>query len=272
MTIVDREEVVAALDEEWEALADLAGALEPDEWSRETDCPGWTVKDQFAHVLGVESMLLGRQTPDVALASSVPHVRNELGRVNELWISSHRDQPVTELLADMGEVIISRRAALATMTQDDFDAEAMTPAGPDTYGRFMQIRVMDQWLHEQDVRHATGRFGHLEGRAPQFTLAEISLGLGFSLAKNVQVPKGKSVRFELTGPIADRIDMAVGDRAERVDRLPGTPTTTIEVPGDTFLRIAAGRLPDGEAAKAATRIDGDRTLGEQVLDGLAFTI
>ena len=272
MTIVDREEVVAALDEEWEALADLAGALEPDEWDRPTDCPGWSVKDQFSHVLGVESMLLGREAPDVALASSVPHVRNELGRVNELWITGYRTQPVTELLADLGEVIISRRAALATMTQEDFDVETMTPAGKDTYGRFMQIRVMDQWLHEQDIRHATGRFGHLDGWAPSFTLAEIKLGLGFALGKKIGVPKGKSVRFDLTGPISERIDMAVGDRAEQVEQLPGKPTTTIQLPGDTFLRIAAGRLPDGEPAKAATKIDGDRALGEQVLDGLAFTI
>ena len=33
---------------------------------------------------------------------------------------------------------------------------SFTPAGKDTYGRFMQIRVFDCWLHEQDIRDALG--------------------------------------------------------------------------------------------------------------------
>jgi uncharacterized protein (TIGR03083 family) len=272
VTTVDRDEVVAALDEEWEALAALAGELDPDEWSRPTDCPGWTVKGQFSHVLGVEAMLLGRPAPDVALPDSLPHVRNDLGRVNELWVARYSDQPVTELLADLGEVIVARRAALATMTQEDFDADAMTPAGADTYGRFMQIRVMDQWFHEQDIRRATGRPGHLDGWAPSFALAEVKLALGYAVGKKAGAPKGSTIRFELTGEIAERLDVAVRDRAELVEGLTGTPTATIELPGDAFLRITGGRVPKGEAARLATRIDGDRTLGEQVLDGLAFTV
>ena len=41
----------------------------------------------------------------------------------------------------------------------------MTPAGPDTYGRFMRVRIFDCWMHEQDIRRAVGRPGHVEGPA-----------------------------------------------------------------------------------------------------------
>jgi uncharacterized protein (TIGR03083 family) len=272
VTIVDREEVVAALDEEWDALAALAAELEPSDWALPTACPGWTVKEQFSHVLAIEAMLLGRPAPEVALPPQLDHVHNEMGRVNELWAEHYRAVPVTDLLADLGEVIISRRAALATMTQDDFDAPAMTPAGQDTYGRFMRIRVMDQWIHEQDVRIAAGRPGHLEGRAPRSALAEVRMSLGYAVGKKAGAPKGSSVRFVLTGPINSRLDVVVDDRAQVVDLIRGTPTATIEVPGDAFIRIGAGRVPEGEAAGLATRLDGDRALGEQILNGLAYMI
>jgi uncharacterized protein (TIGR03083 family) len=272
VTIVDREEVVAALDEEWDALAALAAELEPSDWALPTACPGWTVKEQFSHVLAIEAMLLGRPAPEVALPPQLDHVHNEMGRVNELWAEHYRAVPVTDLLADLGEVIISRRAALATMTQDDFDAPAMTPAGQDTYGRFMRIRVMDQWIHEQDVRIAAGRPGHLEGRAPRSALAEVRMSLGYAVGKKAGAPKGSSVRLVLTGPINSRLDVVVDDRAQVVDLIRGTPTATIEVPGDAFIRIGAGRVPEGEAAGLATRLDGDRALGEQILNGMAYMI
>lgn len=272
MTIVDREEVVAALDEEWDAFVALAGELQPSDWALPTACPGWTVKEQFSHVIAIEAMLLGRPAPDVALPPDLAHVHNEMGRVNELWAEHYRSVPVTDMLADLGEVLVSRRAALATMTQDDFDAPAMTPAGEDTYGRFMRIRVMDQWIHEQDVRHAAGQPGHLEGRAPRCALAEMKLSLGYAVGKKAGAPKGSSVRFSLTGPVSARIDVVVGDRAQVVDVIRATPTVTIEVPGDAFIRICAGRVPEGEGAKLATHIDGDRALGERLLNGLAYMI
>ena len=32
-----------------------------------------------------------------------------------------------------------------------------TPAGPDTYGRFMRVRDFDCWMHLQDIRDALGQ-------------------------------------------------------------------------------------------------------------------
>lgn len=272
MTIVDRDRVVSALDEVWDALVALAGDLETVDWDRPTPCPGWSVKDIYAHVLGMEAMLLGRAIPLVSLPAQLPHVRNDIGRVNEMWVARYRSQPVTELLADLGEVLIARRAALVPMDQDVFNREAQTPAGPDTYGRLMRIRVMDQYFHEQDVRAAIGQPGHLTGLAPQLALDEVTEALGYAVGKNAGVTAGKSVRFVLTGPIARRIDIAVDRRAEVVDELDHEPTVTIEIPGDRFLRVAGGRLAAGQATAAPTDVQGDRTVGEQVLNGLAYMI
>lgn len=266
MTILDRDQVVAALDQAFDGVIAVADGLAPDEWDLPSPCPGWTVKDNISHVIGTEAMLLGRPTPEVVLPDDLPHVRNDIGRINEQWVESYRRRTTADVLADLHGVVAERRAALATMDQAAFDTESFTPAGPDTYGRFMRIRVMDIWFHEQDVRQAVGRPGHLEGAAPTTTLDEVAATLGYVVGKKAGAPAGSSVRFELTAPIARRIDVEVGDRARVVDHLAGEPTTTLTVPGDRFLRLVGGRGADPAA------VTGDRELGDAVVDNLAFLI
>lgn len=272
MTDVDRAQTVAALDEEWDALFALGDELAADEWDLPTACPGWSVRDNMSHCLGTEAMLLGRPNPAVEVPDDVPHVRNDIGRVNEVWVESYRGRPGTEVLDDFRAVVAERRTALAGMDQADFDVESWTPAGPDTYGRFMRIRVMDQWMHEQDIRGAVGRPGHLEGLAPEASLDEMVASLGYVVGKRAGAPSGSSVRFELTGPLARRVDIDVTDRARVVGALDGEPTVTITVAGDRFTRLTGGRVHDEADRASGVRIDGDAALGAQVLANLAFMI
>ena len=53
----------AALDEIWTALARVGPTWEPQEWGRPTACPGWSVRDQFSHLIGIERMLLSEAAP-----------------------------------------------------------------------------------------------------------------------------------------------------------------------------------------------------------------
>lgn len=268
MTVVDRDATVAALDAVFDSIVDLAAGLRPDEWALPTACPGWSVKDNLSHVIGTEAMLLGRPEPDVVLPDDLPHVRNDIGRFNEKWIESYRPRPDAEVLADLRAVIAERRAALAGMDQAAFDADSFTPAGPDTYGRFMRIRVMDTWFHEQDIREAVGRPGHVEGPAVEAMLDEITAAVGYLVGKKAAAPAGSSVRFELTGPTARRIDVAVEDRARVVDAIEGEPTATLTVPMLTFTRLVGGRGAD----PASVDVAGDRALGEAVVANLAYMI
>ena len=268
MTVLDRDQAVATLDAAFDALTALTGELAPDEWDLPTSCPGWSVKDNVSHVIGIESLLLGRPSPEIPLPDELPHVRNDFGRANELWVELYRHRSTDEVLADLHKVIAERRKVLAGMDQTAFDQEALTPAGPDTYGRFMRIRTMDVWFHDQDIREAVGRPGHLDGPAPAAALDEVAAVLGYVVGKRAAVPAGSSVRFDLTGPLARRIDVAVGDRARVVDEIPGDPTTTLTVAGDRFMRLCGGRSAD----TSVVAIAGDRALGESVAANLGYMI
>jgi uncharacterized protein (TIGR03083 family) len=246
VTIVDRDATVAALDEQFDALSGLLDELDAGDWVQPTACPGWSVKDHVSHVIGTEAMLLGRPSPEVDLGDR-DDLRNDIARFNELWVEHYRSRMPAEVAADLREVVAERRAALAGMDQAAFDEESFTPAGPDTYGRFMRIRVMDMWVHEQDIREAAGRPGHLEGAAPQTALAEVSRALGFVVGKKAGAPPGSSVRFVLTGPVGATYDVAVAERARLVDGLDGEPTLH-----------AHGRRPPHRSRRLAGRGGGRR--------------
>ena len=116
----------------------------------------------------------------------------------------------------------------------------------------MRIRVMDMWMHEQDVRQAVGRPGHEGASPPPPRSTRWSNALGFVVGKRAGAPTGSSVRFELTGPVARRVDVEVRDRAQVVETLDGDPTVTLTLPGHLFTRLCGGRGAD----PASVEVDG----------------
>lgn len=265
----DRDALVAALDAQFDSLVDLGRELTAEQWETPSEVPGWSVKDNFSHIIGTELMLLGRPDEQIDVGDP-PHLHNEIGKFNEVAVVTRRDKSGPEVLAEFAIVAGERKAALKAMTDDDFDAESFTPAGQDTYGRFMQIRVFDCWIHEQDCREALGLPGHHRGPAVEVTLDEMTTAMGFIVGKKAGATDGQSVRFELRGPTERTIDVRVDGRATVVDDL-DTPTTTITIPTIVWVRYAAGRRP-GDPASSDIRIQGDEDLGRRVIENAAYTI
>lgn len=265
----DRAALVAALDDQFDALLELGRDLTVEQWTMPSDVPGWTVKDNFSHVIGTELMLLGRPDATVDIADA-DHVKNDIGSFNEVAIETRRKKSGPEVLAEFALVAGERKAALAAMTEAEFDAESFTPAGQDTYGRFMQIRVFDCWIHEQDCRGPLGMPGHESGPAAEVMLDEMTTAMGFVVGKKAGATEGQSVRLRLTGETERTIDVRVDGRAAVVDDLED-PTTTITLPMPLWVRFAAGRRA-GDPSHPAVTIEGDQTLGRAVVENAAYTI
>ena len=154
-TTVPKEPTVAALHDVWARLDALLAGLSDDDWQRPTCLPGWNVQAVAAHLIGTESMLLGVGAPALTISEAThPHVRNDIGSFNEAWVEALAAEPPADVLARFRDDVAKRKEALAAMTAEEWDKVGFTPAGQDTYGRFMQIRVFDQWMHELDIRDA----------------------------------------------------------------------------------------------------------------------
>lgn len=265
----DRDTLVAAVTDALDSLVQLGTGLSEEQWSSESDVPGWTVKDNYSHVIGTELMLLGRSDEGDA-PEDAEHVKNDIGSFNEVSVDKRRGASGADVLAELASIADERKTALTAMSDEDFEAETFTPVGKDTYGRFMQIRTFDIWIHEQDCRVPLGLDGHDSGPAVEVALDEMSTALGFVFGKKVGLPEGQSVRLELTGPTARTIDVRNDGRASIVDDLTD-PTTTITLPALTWFRLVAGRLSSDPSAPDIT-VTGVEDLARTVLDNANYTI
>ena len=276
MTVLDKDDVLEGLFASWDGIAALLADLSEDEWRTATDLPGWDVHAVVAHMAGTESMLLGLATPepDVDLAT-VEHVRNFVGAMNEPWVRSLRAESGAELLARFRDVTAQRRAVLAAIPVDEWNAPTQTPAGPDSYGRFMRIRAFDCWMHEQDIRAALGRApsaAQLSTADARVSLDEMAASMSFVVGKKGQAPDGSRVLLELTGPLSREIRVAVDGRAALVEDFGGAePTTVVTLDGLQFTRLAGGR---GLVAYRPAEVEysGDAVLGARIVENLAYVI
>jgi uncharacterized protein (TIGR03083 family) len=271
------EPLIDRLDEVWQDVVDLCTPLTADEWATPTDCPGWSVHDNVAHMIGTERMLAGEQPEAGADAvGDAPHVRNDIGKANEQWIATYRPLDGAALLDEFRRVTGARLDALKAMSTGDWDREGFTPEGPGPYRQFMEIRVFDCWYHDQDIRQAVDRPGFLEGPAADLSIERIPRkALGYVVGKKAGAAPGSSVVFEIAGdtPIVAAISVPPEGRSVLLDAAPADPTARIATDRRTFTRLAGGRWTGDQArANGVVRIDGDQDLGNRVVDNLGFTI
>ena len=276
MTKLDKAEHLAGLFDSWDAIDRLLTGLPDVRWKSPTPLPGWCVHDVVAHVIGTESMLLGVPTPesDVDVASQA-HVRNPIGELNECWIRHLSGETGADVLARFRRVTAERREALTAMSDDDWNAPTVTPAGPDSYGRFMRIRIFDCWMHEQDIREALSRpssDADLDSPAARLALDEVAASMGFVVGKLGKAPDGARVAIALTGPLSRVIRVAVDGRAALVEDFDtAEPTSVIRLDGLQFTRLCGGR-PMTTARSTAIEFDGDAEVGQRIIDNLAYVI
>ncbi|RPA12803.1 maleylpyruvate isomerase family mycothiol-dependent enzyme [Gordonia sp. OPL2] len=271
-TILPIDTVVTALTDEWTVLDDLVTSVTDEQWQAASVLPGWTVADIIAHVIGTESMLDGRAVDSTTDVASLDHVHNPIGEFNEHWIEQFRGSSRAEVMAALREIVDVRAGSLRSMTQADFDAEAATPAGPDTYGRFMRIRVFDCWIHEIDIRDSTDGSTPSQPGSAEIALSEIAASLPFVIAKKARTPQGTTVLLRIGGIAARDIRIVVEERARLVDELPGGDDSADVVLTMDVVDLA--RLVGGRSSAEPSRVvvDGHQALGQAIVENLAYVI
>jgi uncharacterized protein (TIGR03083 family) len=267
------EPVIDALTEVWASVVTACTQLDAGQWQRGTDCPGWSVKDNLSHLIGIERMLLGDPAPP-ALTDVPAHVRNPFGALNEAWVEARRDVPGAEVLAEFVDTTNRRIDALSAMTTSEFDVVGWSPVGDVPYREFMATRVLDTWAHEQDMRRALGRPGGRNGAGEREVLDRCEQTMPYVVGKRVAPPDGTSVHFAVTGVLGRQIVVSVrGGRASLSPPSADGPTVSLTMDQDVFWRRCYGRLGTEESLPGGpVVIEGDVDLGRRVLAGLAFMI
>jgi uncharacterized protein (TIGR03083 family) len=261
-----------ALAETWHSLADVCSHLSATEWALATECPGWDVKDQVSHLIGIERSLMGEPPPawDGPLG---PHVRNDFAVTNERWIAVRRPRAGAEVRAEFVEVTAARLAALDALSEEEWAQVGWSPVGEVPYALFMEVRVYDSWVHEQDARRALGRDGGSGNRASAVSLDRVQGAMPFVVGKKAGCGDGTAVRLEIDGPGADGRAFTIAVDGGRARPVAGdvVPTTTLCLSSIDFVRLGCGRASGADVdAAGGLEVRGDAVVGRRVLDAMNF--
>ena len=253
-----------AMHDAVDGFLEVVATLAEDDWDRPTGCPGWAVRDVVAHVIGIEDVLTGGSEPAVEVPE-LAHVTNDVSRYTERHVLARRDRPTAELVDELSSVVARRRAQLA----GDLDAPALSfLGGEQPLVTTLGLRAFDIFSHEQDIRRAVGRPGHLDGPAAATGCTRILRALGAMLPDRVVADEATLV-LTVHGDQTAALWLDLGS-GEVLDTRPDDPTVAMDVDFADLVPLACGRDDAPDPARVAT-VTGNDALAARVLTSLGIT-
>ncbi len=248
----------------YDELDALTGDLSEAEWDVQSLCPDWTVKGVVTHLAGVENLLIGW----------LPESAEDPPPFQQMAAFIAEAEPMSgpELAACSSTILAERRRELVGLSDEDLARPGMTPVGPGPYGRFMDVRVFDFWVHQRDMTIPLGRATDDSGPAAEIALDEVHRSMGYIVGKRIGLPDGMSIAFRLRGGMDRDIHVAVDGRAAVVDHL-DDPDVVVHADTTTFVMLACGRVdPQAQIDAGLVRWEGADEWGDIAARSLRFTM
>jgi uncharacterized protein (TIGR03083 family) len=183
-------------------MLDLVRRLDVADWTRPTDCAGWTVRDVVAHLCGLveESVRLRVMVRHIRTARHRYPASNLLDGTNAVQLDDRRGAAPARLCAEFAR--LAPRAVRARKRTPALIRRLRPPAGfalpPDiVFGQVLDvILVRDAWMHRIDIARACG----LEPPLIE-TDAEVVAQVIRDLDRHWS---GPPITLELSGPVGGR--------------------------------------------------------------------
>ena len=265
--------IVDGLDETWRSINELVGSLLPAQFDAATACPGWTVRDVLSHLIGFELMVQG-VVPPTPTGAYGPHVKNPIGELNEAFVDQRRDRSGAQVRQEFRDVSSRSLSILRAKSDDEWEIVGWSPEGNVPFHRFQETRLLDSWIHLQDLRDALLEPQDDHGVGEEVVVNRFEAAIPYVVGRRVNAPDDTTVRFNLLGRLARTISVrVVNGRAVAMGTLQEAPTVEITTPVALFWRRAAGRIT-GEAflAASATQVRGSYALANQIAQQMAIMI
>lgn len=238
-----------------DSLHALLRTLTDDEW-RTPVLRDLDVQGLIGHLIGVEDDVRRslRGDPDVR---DVDHVEStqasalqQVGRPAALTRAEWR-------------AAVDRTIALVDAA-GDLDADVAVHGMRLTVAVLLTVRTFELWIHENDIRHATGR----PPSVPDAPTLQLMTGLAIELlpqaAAGAALHGPIDVRLVLTGPGGGTWDLTVGDEPARGARRHAITRSRLRIVTDSvgFCRLAGNRVTP---ADLDIHVSGDAHLATGVL-------
>ncbi len=265
--------IVDALEATWDSVDRVLRDRPAEAYLVATPCPGWSVQDVLAHLLGFESALNGEPAPEFT-GPYPEYVRNDIGRLNEAYVAYYRDASGPDVLARFRKATATSLERLRGLSDEAWEAIGWSPEGDRPYHRFMETRVLDSWIHLQDIRDALLEPADDHGPGEEIVVNRFEAALPYVVGKRMSAPEGFRLRLNVSGRAGRSVTVAVEDgRARAVPSVDGEVAVEVTTPVALFWRRAAGRITaDAFLRASATDVRGDREAARAFAEGLAIMI
>jgi uncharacterized protein (TIGR03083 family) len=268
---LDRSWLLATAREEREAMGRTIQYTEPERWAQPSGCDGWTNADVVAHLASGDSVAAstmageGLNEVEEYFATLPDGSAPTVDGFNAFAVERRASQPVRAVIAEWGHAADSFLSRCSAVPEDEWaDKRVYWIAGQMRVPYLVQSRVMEWWLHGEDVRAGAELPPRRVHKAIYCVndLAIRSIPYALSLVGLSFPGKTIEVRLDGTGEGTWRYGLA----PREVPPPDAKPDTVIEGRGYPFALVAGHRLsPEQALEDGSVLVGGDVALGETVL-------
>jgi len=261
------------LAETWHrACADfvaLVRDLTPEEAGLPTDLEGWDVRANVAHTAHLEAVLAGGPEETIEVAEA-PHLRGLANYYTEQGVLARRDHDLPALAEEIEQAVAARYAEM--LADPPTDPAATPPRTPGGVGwstlTLLHNRPLDVWMHEQDIRRATGRPGGFDTPVAEHVIGAFGAALPMVVGKRLAPPPGTTIRLVVPDAGRDWTVVVGDDGRARTGEGSEDADVTVTLSAEDYVVLSGGRR--GVEA-TSPEISGDEELGRRLLEVLAVT-
>jgi uncharacterized protein (TIGR03083 family) len=270
---LDRPWLLSTARAEREALGRTIQYTPPEAWEQESPSHGWRNRDIVAHLAAGEVAAAAVLAEEVAseIQEYVKGLEGEpatLDGFNEFSVRSRADLPFRQVVAEWGaaaDLFLSRASKIPPEEWASKKVEWM--AGPLGVSYLVQSRVMELWLHGEDILAGGGNPPRLE-HPPIYCVNDLAvrtIPYALSLA-GLSFP-GRSIKVDLEAVGGGTWHWGL---APRESPPPGkAPDAVITGRAYAFAQVAGRRVPaEYYLAEGVLQTAGDDALAETVLQHL----
>jgi uncharacterized protein (TIGR03083 family) len=266
---LDREQLLGIAYAERQRLGRTIQYAEPDTWEQPSAAEGWWNRDVIAHLAAgdtIAAQLVAGEPPLELEEWRAAHPGPfDIDAFNAWTVGRRSGLETREVLTLWGRAADSFLAHCAEITDEDRASKRYDYiAGPIAARYLVQSRVVEWWLHGEDVR-ATNGLGPQIQHWPIFLTIDLAVRmLPWSLGRSGYELSGLSVRIDAGGAGEGSWHWGLGSGEAPSARK--EPDATIAGRGPQIALVAGQRLkPDDVLLSGNVVLGGDRQLADTVL-------
>jgi len=266
--MLDRERLLGVAQAERVALGRTIQYTDPSAWDVTSRVDGWRNRDIVAH-LAASDAVAAAAFGDEAAAEVEEFLKSDpaptLEAFNRYTVERRAEAPFRAVVSEWGQNADAMLARASAIPKEEWAARKVSWVAGEVPARYLlQSRVMQWWVHGEDIRAGAGverRHEHW----PIYCTNDLAIRtLPWALGLAGLHYEGKSIEFVLDGAGGGRWHYGLAPR-----ELPGedkVPDAVVEGRGDRFGEVASRRVPaDVYAADGTLVLSGDADLALTVL-------